>query len=179
MDSIKEAQQDMRWAYFGGGTGAISSATAWLAAGFVATFVSPKAGIVTIILAGMLIFPASVLLSKLLGRSGKHAKENPLAPLAIYGTVWMLFSIAIAFVLSLFRPDLFFPAMLLVIGGRYLTFETLYGMKVYLFFGVALAVAGFLLAVFHAPTNLGAFAGAFIEYGFGFLILALSNKKNT
>jgi hypothetical protein len=155
------------------------SASAWLVAALVATFVSPKAGIITILFAGMLIFPVSVVLSKLLGRTGKHRKENPLAPLAIYGTIWMILSIPIAFLLSFFRPDLFFPAMLLVIGGRYLTFETLYGMKVYLFFGVALAIAGFLLAMFQAPTNLGAFIGAFIEYGFGILIFTQTKKKST
>lgn len=167
----------MRLAYHSGSTGAISSATAWLFAALVATFADERAGIITLCFAGMLIFPASLLLSKLLGRTGKHKKENPLAPLAIYGTVWMILCILIALVLSSFRPDLFFPAMLLVIGGRYLTFETLYGMKVYIAFGATLAVAGFLLAILGAPTNLAAFSGALIEYGFGLLVFTYSRRE--
>ncbi len=169
----------MQSAYFGGATGAVCSASAWLAAAIVATFVGSKEGIFTLIFGGMAIFPASVILSKILGRTGKHAKDNPLAPLAVYGTVWMLLSIPIAFVLSLHRPALFFPAMLLMIGGRYLTFETLYGTKIYLLFGATLALSGFLLAAFQAPAYVGAFAGAIIEYVFGFIIFYQSKKGNS
>jgi hypothetical protein len=74
MISITDAQQDMREAYFGGAPGAVSSATTWLIAALVVTLVDPMSGIWTLALGGMLIFPVSVLLCKVLGRTGKHSK---------------------------------------------------------------------------------------------------------
>ncbi len=177
MDSISDAQRDMREAYFGGATGAVSSATAWLAAAIVATFANPKAGILTLVFGGTLIFPLSVVLSKLVGRSGKHQKGNPLAPLAIQGTFWMLLSIPIAIGAAMYKVELFFPAMLLVIGGRYFTFVTIYGMKIYWLFGAALAVFAFPLAILKAPVMAGAYTGAIIEYLFGIIIFIISKPK--
>ena len=72
--SISDAQKDMRDAYYGGATGAVTSATAWLAAALVAAFVDPLAAVVTLLVGGMLV-------------PGKHSKGNPLAPLAIEGTI--------------------------------------------------------------------------------------------
>ena len=143
------------------------------------TFANSTAGIVTLLVGGMLIFPTSVLLSKLLSRSGKHSKENPLAPLAIEGTLWMLFSIPIAIGAALYKVEWFFPAMLFVIGGRYLTFSTLYGMRIYWAFGATLTASAMLLVFLHAPVFAGAYAGALIEYAYGISIFAISRPKAT
>lgn len=175
--SIAAAQQDMRDAYVGGASGAVSSATAWLVAGLVATFVGPTAGIVALIVGGTLIFPASVLLCKAIGRSGAHARGNPLAPLAIEGTIWMVLSIPVAVAAAFYKIEWFFPAMLLVIAGRYLTFTTLYGMKIYWVFGVSLAAAAVPLAVLEAPVSIGAFTGSLIEYAFGAAIFTTVSRS--
>ena len=177
MNSITNAQHDMRVAYYNGATGAVCSATAWMAAALVTTFVSPTAGILTLIIGGMAIFPVSVVLSKILGRSGKHAKSNPLAPLAISGTFWMLLSIPIAVGVSLHRVEWFFPAMLLVIGGRYLTFTTLYGLKIYWAFGAVLALSVVPLLALNASAAAGACTGALIEYAFGATLFATSKTS--
>ncbi len=63
--------------------------------------------------------------------------------------------------------------MLLVIAGRYFTFTTLYGMKIYWIFGATLAVSTIPLAIFEAPAFAGAYAGAFIECFYGIVIFAL------
>jgi hypothetical protein len=173
MMSIAEAQRDMRFAYFNGATGAVTSATAWLIAALVASFVSSTAGIVALIIGGMLIFPVSVLLCKAVGRPGKHSKGNPLAPLAIEGTIWMLLSIPIAVGAAFHKPEWFFPAMLLVIAGRYLSFATLYGMRVYWAFGATLALAAVALLMSEAPVVSGAFSGAVIEYAFGIALFRI------
>jgi hypothetical protein len=170
MISFADAQRDMRFAYYSGATGAVTSTTAWLIAAFVATFVSSTAGIVALILGGMLIFPASVLLCKIIGRPGKYSKGNPLAPLAIEGTIWMMLSIPVAIGTALYKVEWFFPAMLLVIAGRYLTFATLYGRKIYWAFSATLAASAVPLVVFGAPVVSGAYTGAFIEYAYGIMI---------
>jgi len=179
MMSISGAQQDMREAYHGGATGAVTSATAWLIAAIVATFVTPTAGILTLIFGGMLIFPASVLLCKVIGRSGRHSNNNPLAPLAVEGTIWMLLSIPVAIGAALYRVEWFFPAMLLVIAGRYLTFATLYGMKIYWAFGATLTISAFALVAFEAPAMSGAYTGALIEYAYGIAIFAVFKPNAT
>jgi hypothetical protein len=167
MDSISAAQEDMRHAYSAGAPGIIASGTAWFAAALVVFFVSPTAGILTLIFGGMLIFPVSVLLCKVLGRTGKHSKDNPLAPLAIETTFWMLLSIPISIGAALYKIEWFFPAMILVIAGRYLTFSTLYGMRIFWLFGAVLVGAGALLVVLEASVFQGALAGALVEYVFG------------
>ena len=179
MLSIADAQRDMREAYYGGATGAVSSATAWLIAAIVATRVDATAGMWTLIFGGMLIFPVSVLLDRLLGRSGDHSKDNPLAPLAWEGTIWMLLTIPLAIGASYYKEEWFFPAMLLIIAGRYLTFATLFGMKIYWAFGATLAVAAIPLVVFEAPAAAGALAGASIEYIYGIAIFMTLKPDTT
>lgn len=170
MDLIAAAQNDMRVAYVGGAPGIVTSATAWLAAAIVAAVVTPQAGVFTLVFAGMLIFPVSVLLCRVIGASGKHSKDNPLGPLALEGTLWMLLSIPIAIAASLYRVEWFFPAMLFVIAGRYLTFSTLYGMRIFWLLGAALVAAASLSIVFQAPVFVGALAGALVEYVVGTLV---------
>ena len=67
----------------------------------------------------------------------------------------------------------FFPAMLRVIGSRYFSFATLYGLRIYWALGATLALAGMLLAALEASVAAGAFAGAVIEYAFGLGLLRL------
>jgi hypothetical protein len=131
-----------------------------------------QAGVITLVLAGMLIFPASVVFCKLIGCTGKHSKDNPLASLAIEGTIWMLLSIPIAIAASMYKIEWFFPAMICVIAGRYLTFSTLYGMRIFWLFGATLASCGMGLIYFQASVFLGALTGALVECIFGAVIFA-------
>jgi len=174
--SIDDAQRDMRFGYLGGAPGMFASALAWLAAGLVALSGSPKQAVVTLLIGGMLIHPVGVLLAKMLRRPGAHMKGNPLGPLALESTIWMIMCLPLAYGASLLRPEWFFPAMLLVIGGRYLTFQTMYGMRAYWACGGALAIAGMLLAKYGAPMAVGAFTGAGIELAFSaFIYIAARN----
>ncbi|MES2300417.1 MAG: hypothetical protein V4582_25505 [Pseudomonadota bacterium] len=170
--NLEEAQRDMQRAYYDGATGLIASASAWFAATLATCLSTPRAAIGVLLFGGMLIFPVSVLLSKALGRSGRHAKNNPLNSLAIAGTVWMLLAIPIAYGASLYRLEWFFPAMLMTIGGRYLTFPTLYGVRLYWICGGALAASGIVLVAIQSTSHVGALAGALIEFGFGAAIFA-------
>ena len=169
--NVTAAQQDMRNAYYGGAPGALASALVWLAAGTFATVSSPRDAVWVLLLGGMIIHPMAVLLAKLLGRSGAHAPGNPLAALAMEATVFFLLAISLAYAISLYRLEWFFPAMLLLIGGRYLTFATLYGMRVYWACGATLALAGFVVAQAEPPVAVGAFAGALIELLFAAIVM--------
>jgi len=160
---IKAAQEDMRSAYFGGGTGVLASSLVWMAAGLMALMGVIDKSMLVFFIAGMFIFPASILISKLLKRSGKHQKGNPLAILSIETTFLIFIGLFIAYTMYHSFGDWFYSIMLMIIGGRYLMFQSIYGMKLYWLLGTLMIVAGvgsmILMTDFHVP----AIAGGIIE----------------
>lgn len=170
--TVAAAQQDMRTAYLGGAPGLFVSGTVWIIAGLVCLWKSPQVAVWALYAGGVLIHPISTLLTRLLGRPARHAAGNPLGILALASTVWMILMLALTYGISLWRIELFFPAMLFVIGGRYLTFATMFGTKLFWVCGAVLALAGYQLARLHAEPALAAFAGGAIEIVFGIVVLA-------
>ena len=175
--TITDAQREMRLAYYGGAPGMLASAMVWLTAGIVCLLLSPERAVWTLLIGGMFIHPVSVLLTKALGRPGKHTPGNPFGALAMATTFWLILSCVLAYVVSLQHIEWFFPAMLFVIGGRYLTFQTMFGDRIYWVCGAVLVVAGYLLAQAHASPQLGAFAGAAIESMFAIAIFASARRE--
>jgi hypothetical protein len=178
IQSIEHAQQDMRDAYASGATGVLASSIAWYVSAGVALTMTPQKAVIALFIGGMFIFPLSVVISKLVKRSGAHAKDNPLAGLAMENTVWMIAMLPIAYLASLLRIEYFFPAMMLIIGGRYLTFKTLYGLRVYWVCGFALIGAGFALGMMRVSPVIGAFTGATIELVIAVYLFATSARKS-
>ena len=161
--TLAEAQADMRRGYLLGAPGVLVSGLVWLAAGGVAVLVSDRAAVLALLAGGALIHPLGVLVERALGRSGAHTAGNPLARLAGETTVSLLVGLVIAFAVSTIRVEWFFPTVLLVIGARYLAFQTLYGLKTYWACGGALCAVGFGLGALLAPVAVAAFAGAAVE----------------
>ena len=170
--TVAAAQEDMRTAYLGGAPGLFVSGTVWTIAGLVCLWKSPQAAVWALYAGGVLIHPVSALLTRLLGRSARHAAGNPLGTLAFASTIWMILMLALAYGIALWRIELFFPAMLFIIGGRYLTFATVFGTKLFWLCGAVLALAGWQLAALLAAPATAAFAGGAIEIVFGVVVLA-------
>lgn len=164
--SFHDAQREMCHVYYHGAPGALVSGLVWLMAAGVVVAKGPALAMWALFFGGIAIFPLSVALTKMLGRPGKHNPGNPLGLLAIASTFWMIMCIPLAFGVAMVRAEWFFPAMLLIIGGRYLTFATLYGGKFYWVFGATLGVAGWLLGKSGAAPLYGALAGGIIEIVF-------------
>jgi hypothetical protein len=175
--TFSEAQLDMRRAYANGSTGALASGIIWLIAGGVALMSSPANAALALFIGGMFIFPLSILLSKAAGCNGSHSPQNPLGTLAMEGTFLMLACFPIAFAVLWHRAEWFFPAMLLIIGGRYLTFQTLYGMRLYWLFGCALLTGAAILIMLQAVPVVGAFAGGIIEVAFAAALFTAYKKE--
>jgi hypothetical protein len=171
-------QREMRYAYLGGGLGMLVSGSVWLVAALVALWDSPQRAIWTLFGGGVLIHPVAVVLTRALGRPARHGAANPFGALAMASTIWMILMLALAYGVAQLRMDLFFPAMLFVIGGRYLIFATIYGARIYYACGAALALAGYLLAANRAAPALGGFLGAAIEGLFAAIILAGARKDS-
>jgi hypothetical protein len=164
--SISKPQTDMRQGYYSGGAGILASAIVWfVAAGIAISGSAPKA-IWALLLGGMLIHPLGIVICKLLGARGAHATGNPLGLLAGASTFWLIFCLPLAYLLGLQKPGWFFAAMLLIIGGRYLVFATLFGMRLYWALGLVLAAAGFTLGILAVPAHIIALSGAVLELVF-------------
>lgn len=177
INTLREAQADMRSGYANGSVGIIVSGIIWLTSALVAFQFSNKQAIWTLLIGGMFIYPLSVLLAKLLGLSDAHTKGNPLANLAMEGTLFMLMCLPIAFGLSLQHSEWFFQAMLLIIGGRYLTFASMYGDRLYWVLGGTLGIAAYVLFGFGAKSMVSAMTGSFIEITFGLYMLIAFRKR--
>lgn len=175
--TIADAQREMRHVYFGGAPGVLASALAWTVATVVCYQLSPAKAIWALFIGGMLIHPVSVLMVRALGRPGNHTPGNPLGALAMATTIWMIVCLPLAYAASMVRVEWFFPAMLCVIGGRYLTFATIFGSRIYWALGVVLGLAAWQLAKANASPVYGAAAGAAIEAAFAMLIYFATRRE--
>lgn len=183
MSNIKDSQSDMRDGYAYGSIGVIVSGIIWTLSGMVSYYYSSQNGIWTLIIGGMFIFPIATLIEKLIGIRGQHNKNNPLGKLAMEGTIWMIMCIPLAYGLSLNKAEWFFQGMLMIIGGRYLSFASIFGMRIYWVLGAILALAAITLFKLGAGTFQSAFTGGIIEILFGIFIFVLykieKSKKET
>lgn len=175
--TLVQFQTDMRRGYANGSIGIIVSGLAWLVSAMVNYQYSASQAVWALLIGGILIHPVSVLLYKTIGLSGNHTKGNPLGNLAMEGTIFMILCLPIAFGLSLQHPQWFFQGMLLIIGGRYLTFSSIYGIKLYWILGAILGMTAYLLFKINAPSFTTLLTGAGIEILFG-LFMFLSFRRN-
>lgn len=167
VNSISTAQADLRKAYADGSLGILASGMVWMTAALVSFLVSSQTAIWTLFFGGMLIHPLGLLLAKVAGIQGSHSKQNPLGQLVMENTIFMLMCIPLALLLSFQDHAWFFQGMLLIIGGRYLTFATLYGIKTYWLLGSLLGASSFILFFLEASPSISALSGSIIELGFG------------
>ncbi|WP_127136048.1 DUF7010 family protein [Flagellimonas oceanensis] len=167
VNSISTAQADLRKAYADGSLGILASGMVWMTAALVSFLVSSQTAIWTLFFGGMLIHPLGLLLAKVAGIQGSHSKQNPLGQLVMENTIFMLMCIPLALLLSFQDHAWFFQGMLLIIGGRYLTFATLYGIKTYWILGALLGASSFILFFLEASPSISALSGSIIELGFG------------
>ena len=177
-DTLSQAQTDMCKGYTNGSIGIIISGLIWLTSAIVCLQSAPKQGIWTLLIGGILIHPISVIVSKAIGRNGTHSQGNPLGNLAMEGTIFMLMCLPLAFLLSLQHSEWFFQAMLMIIGGRYLTFASIYGIRLYWILGAILGIAAYLLFSFEVQSFGSAITGSIIEIIFGLCMLIIFRKNN-
>ena len=167
---FKDAQNDMNFSYFGGGTGVLVSGLVWCIAGIVALLYSNQSSMLALFFGGMFIHPLAKLLSKFLKRSGNHDPKNPLGKLALESTIILFVGLFLAFYVAKLQVEWFYPIMLMIIGVRYLVFNTLYGIKTYWVLGGFLMLSGMLCILLDANFVIGAFVGGVTEIVFSFVI---------
>lgn len=170
MNNLQVAQSDMKRGYAHGSIGIFISGIVWLLSSQMVNSYSPQKGIWTLIIGGMLIFPVSTLIGRLMGIKGGHDKNNPLGKFAMEGTIWMIMCIPLAYGLSLVKVEWFFMGMMIIIGGRYLTFASIYGLRIYWVLGSILGLTAYALFTLQAGAFIAALTGGLIEIIFSIII---------
>ena len=143
--TIREAQQEMREVFIDGAAGSFVSSALWLASAALATWGSRTQAMVTLVLGGVLIFPITLRVLRLIGRSATVRKENPLSFLAMQVAFTIPLAIPLVLAATAHKAEWFYAGLLIVVGAHYLPFVTLYGLPIYAVAGGLMVAAGIVL----------------------------------
>jgi len=143
---VAEAQREMRDVYLNAGPGEAVAALVWFISAACGTWVSPKAGALSLIFGGMLIFPLTLLCLVALGHRTSVRSANPLRELAPQVAFIVPIVMPLAGVAMLQKTSWFYPAFMVIVGAHYLPFAFLYGTRSFLALAGILIVGGFGLA---------------------------------
>ena len=170
---VHDAQREVRTVFVGGFWGQLVSSIIWLASAALATWVSPKAAIWTALVSGFFIYPLTKLLLRLSGNRASLSPDNPLGQLGMQIAFAGALPLLLLSPVAQLRLTLFFPALMVIMGAHYLPFNFLYGMRIFIPLGLAMAVFGVLIA-FYAPGSfsLGAWVGGGILFVFAWIARA-------
>ena len=170
---IAEAQQDNRRAYVGGGPGAFISGMLWLTSAVVLKQRGVGSAFAFLFFGGMLIFPLSQVVSRLLFKRSPASKNNQLGRVALESTIAMIGGLFAAWLFLPSRPAYVFPLAAIAIGTHYAAFRTVYGDTLFwALAGLITAVGVFdILGYLRLPGG-PAFAVGVLELVFGILLTA-------
>lgn len=155
---ITRAQADVRRIYSGGWGGPAVSAVVWLIAAVVTDQVGIGTGATVLFVAGaLLIFPANLLLNRLLSGQADLPAGHPMRGLAIQTAVTMAVVLLALWLLSSVLPGAFFPLAMVVVGAHYFPFTHLYGEVTFLVGGAIQCAAGLLVLVNTTSDSFGAY----------------------
>ena len=145
---VKDAQREVRTVYVGGFWGQLVSSAIWLTSAALATWVSPRAGIVELVACGFFIFPIIQLLLRLTGKPSSLTRDNPLGKLAMQIAFTLPISMLLLVPITEFHLNLFYPALMILVGAHYLPFTFLYGMRIFLPLSAILAGGCVVIALY-------------------------------
>ena len=176
--NIQDAQSEVRSVYIGGFVGQLVSSVIWLVSAAVGTWVTPKASILTVIIGGFFIFALTQMILVLSGRRARVSRENSLHWLGMQVAFVLPFSMLLLVPVGLYRLNLFFPALMVLLGAHYLPFATLYGMRMFWFLAGTLIAMGVLIAHYFSRTfSVGAWSGGLALFAFAWIGRAISTSE--
>jgi hypothetical protein len=174
--SIADAQADIRRAYVGGGPGILVSACVWCAAGLVEQTKGASDGFLALFFGGMLIFPLSILIARLIFRRAGESKSNPLSATALESTIVMIGGLFAAWLFLPFHAAYVFPLAAIAVGTHYAVFKTVYGERLLWLLGALITAVG-LIDILARPIPGGViFAVAGLEAVFGLVQIIRHGK---
>jgi hypothetical protein len=167
---IQDAQREVRSVYIGGFWGQLVSSVIWLVSAMLGTWVTPKVSILTVVIGGFFIFPLTQMLLRLSGRPASVSKDNSFHFLGMQVAFVLPFSMLLLVPVGHYDLNLFFPALMVLLGAHYFPFATLYGMRMFLFLGGILIAAGVAIAHwFWGTFSLGAWVAGVALFVFAWI----------
>lgn len=158
---VTQAQADVRRVYRGGFSGPLVSSLIWFTAAAVFQWGSPPAAMAVLFFGGMLIFPLSTLVLKIIGGPAALPKGHPSIALAMQSAFTVPLGFLVTITVGSIEPSLFFAASLIIVGAHYLTFISLYGMWLFgALAGVLVAIGSLALFVLPGLRDLSGWVGA-------------------
>ena len=167
---ISQAQKEMRSRFVGGFYGQLVSGVLWLVSASFALWNSPRAGITTLVVGGIFIFPLTELLVRLGGVKGWISENNSLRELGMQVAFVLPASMPLLVPVGLYRLNWFYPAMMILLGAHYLPFVFLYGMRMFGILAGLLVGGGILIALYWSSSfSAGAWLTGIILVVFAFV----------
>ena len=174
---IRHAQAEIRRAYVGGGPGAFVSGMIWAAAAITGLGYGVPTAFAVLFFGGMLIFPVSFMLERVLFHPVKASPGNPLGRNALESTIAMIGGLFAAWLIMPHDPALVFPLSAIAVGTHYFVFRTVYGDGSYWILGALITAAGAAAVFDLGPMrDILLYAVAVIELAFGVLLTVKARK---
>ncbi|MGD0154992.1 MAG: hypothetical protein ABSB50_02755 [Terracidiphilus sp.] len=167
---VEDAQRHVRTVFIGGFWGQLVSSAIWLASAALATWSTPRAAILTLVVGGFFIFPLTLLLLRLTGGPRSPTKGNPWSKLGMQIAFTLPVTMLLLIPVTEFRLNLFYPAFLILLGAHYLPFVFLYGIRMFIFLCAILVSGGVVIALYLPQSfSLGAWVGGLTLFAFAWL----------
>lgn len=167
--NISDAQRENRIRFHGGFYGQLVSGVLWLLSAGLAVTVGVKSAIIALVIGGFLIFPATESLVRLAGMK-KLSEANTLRYLGMQVAFVLPFSMLLLVPVTQYRTNLFYPALMILLGAHYIPFVFLYGMRLFAFLAAILIGGGVGIAMYGAKTfSTGAWSTGLVLVLFAFL----------
>jgi hypothetical protein len=104
------------------------------------------------------------------GRRAALSRENPLGHLAMQIAFTVPVGMLLLVPITEFHLNLFYPALLVIVGAHYLPFIFLYGMRIFGALAVILVGGGVVIAMyFPGPFSLGGWVGGITLFVFAWI----------
>lgn len=142
---LSSAQADVRRIYSGGWGGPAVSAVVWLAAAATADARGVQVGAAVLFVGGaVLIFPANLVLNRLMSGHADLPAGHPMRGLAIQTAATMSVVLLSLWLVAAAVPVAFFPLAMIAVGAHYFPFGHLYGDRAFPIAGAVQCAVGFL-----------------------------------
>jgi hypothetical protein len=167
---VQDAQREVRTVFVGGFWGQLVSSVVWLASAALGFWVSPRAAIIAAVAGGFFIFPVTKLLLRLSG-GRPSTSGNPLNDLGMQIAFTLPLTMLLLVPVTQFDLNLFYPALMILLGAHYLPFAFLYGMRMFMLLGLILVCSGMFIArYFSGSFSLGGWVGGLTLFVFAWIL---------
>lgn len=175
---IAEAQRDIRKTFLGGFPGQIVSSGVWFLSAAAATWHSPDAAILAVVVGGALIFPITQLLLRLMKRPASLPKGHPMNGLAMQIAFVLPLNLPLVFAATAHHLYWFYPALMIALGSHYLPFIFLYGMWQFGALAAVLISSGVVIAMYPSTIfSLGGWLTAATLLVFAFIARRVAHSE--